>query len=286
MKRANRRGYSKQSIGVLISTFGLLLAFQNCAPQRFSSIPENSAQGSGSPLGPGPRLGNSDNNATGVITQTGGPNCRRQLESSTLPIKPIFVVDVSGSNSRQRNGRGGTDPDKAMRGGAMQRFFNTYSSRVNFQWSLARFARSTAIVEVSNDDASVMQEGLDKFMDVKDRGNTPYKAALDAIKDVIVNDARRTNETKYIVIFLSDGMPNPRIDDDDLKTAIQGILNTAPGQVSLNTVYYGGENADASGRLRMMAQEGGGNFLDTNVNPTGTAFLVSDLVVIPGAVCD
>jgi hypothetical protein len=74
--------------------------------------------------------------------------------------------------------------------------------------------------------------------------------------------------------------------DSALQEKTLDLINASPGQVSMNTVYYGPIDPEASGRLRMVAQTGGGNFLDTNLNGSGSVFNLSDLVVVPGEVCD
>ncbi len=269
-----------KKLGLSVAALGLIVSFQNCADQKFSS----SGDGSNTPGAGGPvNLGNSDDEATGVVTQTGGPNCRDELKALTTPVKMVFVVDVSGSNT----GNNGTDPQKAVRGGSIQRFYNSYAAKTNFSWGFTTFANTSANTLIANANAAAMQGAITAFNGMNDQGNTPYVAALDAAEATISSDTGRLPNTKYIVVFLSDGMPNPSVSDMILNQKVTAIKNAAGagGQVSFNTVYYGDSNQDAHDRLQMMAQTGGGNFLDTNVNPTGNAFLISDLVIVPGVVC-
>lgn len=247
-------------------------SFQNCAKANFSEAAESSL---------GLQLGHDDDSSRGVITDTGAPSCREELQALTVPVRMIFVVDISGSNA----GRSGTDPDKDVRAGSMQRFFNSYSSRVNFGWSLLTFAGASAIVITQNANALSMQNALNSFSSMKDEGNTPYVPALRSAADTIRADSSAPATTKYIVTFLSDGMPNPNVSESSLRSEVEKLIAVAPGRVSLNTVFYGDANADASERLRKMAAAGGGNFLNTNNNPTGNVFLISDLVQVPGVVC-
>lgn len=251
-----------------------LVGFQNCAKTTFSTSASL-----------GQNLGVSDEDSVGIDTDTGGANCRGQLRQITTPLRLMFVVDVSGSN-RIENGMPGTDPDKVVRGGSMSRFFNTYSSRSNFNWSLMTFASGSARKLVSYGTSSDMSEGLQRFSGVVDNGNTPYLSALMMLRDEIAADPEPTENTKYVVVFLSDGVPNPEISDSNLRGAVRSVVNVAEGRVSFNTVYYGSMNSAAATRLKDMAAEGGGNFLDVNANGTGSSFLISDLVQLPGVICD
>ncbi len=266
--------------GLSLAALGLIVSFQNCAEQKFSSGGGGSANSVGGPV----NLGNSDDDASGVLTQTGGPNCRDELKALTTPVRMVFVVDVSGSNS----GNNGTDPQKAVRAGSIQRFYNSYAAKSNFSWTFITFANSSANTLIANANSAAMQGAINNFNGINDNGNTPYVAALDKTEESIVNDSARPVGVKYIVVFFSDGMPNPSVNNSVLSAGVTDIKKAsglANDPVSFNTVYYGQNNQGAHDRLQMMAQVGGGNFLDTNVNPTGNAFLISDLVIVPGVVC-
>ncbi len=273
-----------KKVMVALSTLMLIVSFQNCSQQKLSAKSSSSGSGGGGsdPL----HLGNNDDEATGVITQTGGPNCRNQLHSITTPIKPVFIVDVSGSNKQNDNGQPGSDPNRVVRGDSIERFYNTFKAKSNFGWSFSTFAASNATVLLAMGNAAQMGNAIQTFRNMGDAGETPYIAALNAAKANIAGDTNRAAGTKYMVIFLSDGLPNPVVSDANLQSKVMEVVNTVAGAVSFNTVYYGNVNQTASDRLKMMAQTGGGNFLDTNANPTGKDFLITDLVIIPGVVCN
>lgn len=258
--------------GITLFVLLPILSFQNCARATFSA---GSAQTG---------LNTDDNNTYGVITQTGQPSCREELTALTVPVKMFFVVDISGSNL-SNGSQPGSDPQKSVRGGSMTRFFNTFSTKANFSWGLITFNNSIANTIVANSNASAMSSALTNFIALTDQGNTPYLAALDEVRLRIADDSGRAQGTKYVVVFLSDGLPNPDVDDNTLRSRVQNVAAVVPGQISFNTVYYGQTNAVASERLKMMSQAGSGNFLDTNLNPTGQAFLISDLISLPGVIC-
>lgn len=278
-----------KKFGVGLITLLMIVSFQNCSEQKLSGKTDGGSGGGG-----GLNLGNTDDEATGVVTQTGGPNCRNQLRTTTLPIKPVFVVDVSGSNKIKdgTNNTPGSDPDRIVRGDSIERFYNTYKAKPNFAWSFTTFAQSSANVILRMGDAASMANAIATFRAMPDAGNTPYIAALDAAKNNISSDTGRAANTKYIVLFMSDGLPNPSVNQATLDAKVLEVLNVLPaGSISFNAVYYGAVDATASGRMRDMvmnvpAPHTRGNFLDTNANPTGQDFLITDLVVIPGVVCN
>lgn len=234
------------------------LSFQNCSKVKFSATDEKSVV---------------------IKTETGGPNCRTVLETINTDVKVIYVVDVSGSNDK-------TDPDQVVRAGSISRFYNSYASKTNFKWNAISFSGTTAKVRLAEGDGQLFSDFLSWLTGHTDDGDTPYVAALDKTTDIIGADPTPTSLGKYVVVFISDGKPDPAVEDSVLKTEVQQIVASMPGRVSFNTVYYGPNNADASDRLKMMAQTGGGNFLDTNKNSTGTLFSISDLVIVPGEVCE
>lgn len=252
----NRIKLIKQT-GAIVTGLFLLVGFQNCSEQEFSTVVE-------------------------PVTQTGGPNCREQLKEIVTPVELVFVVDVSGSN----DGKNPTDLNKKMRAGSIAKFWDMYKGKTNFEWSMITFAKDKAPVNLEMGSATEMKEMMDAFMAIPDDGNTPYVKALDSTESLLSGHTNRLPNTKYIVLFMSDGKPNPAVADSDLSAEVQDVIDTLPGEVTLNTLYYGPKDDEASGRLRSMAQTGGGNFLDTNANPTGNSFLISDLIVIPGVVCD
>ena len=248
--------FSKILIVALFTAHAAL--FQNCNKVKFSA---------------------NDQSSSVIRTDTGGPNCRTVLETIQTDVNIIYVVDVSGSNKT-------SDPNKEVRAGSLSRFYNSYSSKTNFSWNAISFAGSSAKVRLAEGDGQTFSDFLNWFDGFNDTGGTPYVLALDKTTELVNADPTPTATGKYVVVFISDGKPDPAVEDDVLQEEVLEIVATLPGRVSFNTVYYGPENSDASDRLKMMAQVGGGNFLDTNKNSTGNLFSLSDLVVVPGEVCD
>lgn len=289
----NKLGANMKILATIVTTLALIVSFQNCSQQKLAASSKSSTgTTTGTPTDPGTgtppplNLGPNDDEAPGVITQTGGPNCRNQLHNLTTPIKPVFIVDTSGSNKLNNYGQAGSDPNRIVRGDSIERFYNTYKMKSNFGWSFTTFASTTANVLLTMGNATQMSNAIASFRAMLDSGETPYVAALNAAKANIQADSGRAAGTKYMVIFLSDGLPNPLVSDSTLTSKVSEILAVLPGAISFNSIYYGVVDPTASGRLKLMAQTGGGNFLDTNANPTGKDFLITDFVVVPGVNCN
>ncbi len=281
---------NKLKIGILSSLVMISIAIVGCGQKSFQS-----ATGTNGPTTVNTFVGNeNDNTNPNVPTDTGGPNCRDQLNQITVPVKVHFIVDVSGSNRLSQDGVAPTDPQKSIRGGSIQSFVNTYAAKPNFRWGFEVFANSSASNFITGGsgtpifgDSASMSMALAQFNNTKDDGATPYAAAINEAAELLSNElSKNSTDTKYIFVFLSDGMPTPMVSNSSLQQMISNLTSMAPGRVSFNTVYYGQSSQDSYNRLKMMAQVGGGNFLDTNVNTTGTAFMISDLVIVPGVVCN
>lgn len=213
--------------------------------------------------------------------------CSDQLKDLTLPIKLLFVVDTSGSNA----GVDGTDNNKVVRGQSIQEFFDLYKGKINFNWAFNVFSGTTsnALIGAASSQpaftaqATVMQNAITNFRGIVDGGTTPYIAALDLAYTAIANDTNRTAQTKWVVVFISDGLPNPDVPVSTLTAKVSTIVNLIPGQVTFNTVYYGPTDATAAGRLQAMASTGAGKFLNTN--NSGRSFPIQDVVSVPGTAC-
>lgn len=250
-----------------------LISVVNCSNQKLSA---NAAGGSNTGVG--------NDDATGQIPQ----DCQDQLQQLTIPVKLLFIVDVSGSNA----GNTGTDNGKNKRAGALQNFKNLYAAKTNFHYGFNYFSgsSSSALIGYSlnqpaftlSNDANIMQQAINTFMTIPDSGETPYLAALDLGIKALQDDLSRTPQTKWVVVFISDGMPNPDVPDSTLAARVQTMVNQIPGQVTFNAIYYGPNDPLAATRLNKMAVAGNGKFLDASA---GFNFQITDVVTVPGTVC-
>lgn len=271
----------KRKQNFLFATFFIMvMGFQNCSDTKFGTAASSSEEGSNS--------SSSSSNSSSSSEDT----CTEQLQTTTLPVKTLFIVDTSGSNASDSKSSG-SDNDKSVRGGSIQQFFSTYSSHANFAWGFLTFSGSSAtslIGSTSNPVFSAspqsMQNAISSFYGMRDGGLTPYRAALSLARQTVLNDTQSsTSNTKYVLVFLSDGLPDPEVSDSTLISDIQSIIALRPGQITFNTIYYGGVDNVANQRLRTMATAGNGQFLDTNSNSTGKYFVISDVISVAGLNC-
>lgn len=272
--------------GGLVLVVGVTLSlFQNCSSKNFSAADSSQTQ-QGIPGTPG--YGE-------IPTFTIPKSCVSVLQSITVPVKLLFVVDVSGSNVQGQGGDPASDPNKSYRGGSIQAFYSDFKSRSNFNWGFETFQGSGAKALISSGmppmtsaifspNASDMQSAITAFQNTPDAGNTPYAAAMQMAQQAIQNDVDASGQAKYVVVFLSDGQPNPSLSDNQLSQLVHDLVNAKPGQVSFNTIYYGAPDLEASTRLLNMSKDGGGQFLDTNIT-NGRTFPISNVVAIPGVPC-
>lgn len=281
-------------VGIAVCSVVAMVAFQNCSNKNFgaSAIPSNNNS-----------QGNPNVDGNGIIPlapPTPPYNCVSVLQNSTFPAKLIFIVDVSGSNASNGN-QPGTDPMKNYRGGSIQSFYNTFVSKANFHWGFSTFSGNSAraligtpigTTAVLNPTVSAnpsdMQNAITTFNTVNDNGSTPYREAIAQAKATIMNDnpsSPANATTKYMIVFMSDGLPNPDRSETELAGYVTDALSAAPGKVSFNTIYYGTLDNDAGNRMYKMAQVGGGQFLDVNLNPQGKSFPISNVIQVPGVTC-
>lgn len=211
--------------------------------------------------------------------------CSDELSKVTVPVKVLFVIDKSGSNAS-------TDPTMNLRGGAIQNFFDRYKAMTNFSWGLELFnnsqARSligTSSANYFSSNTTTVQNAINTFYSSSDVGGTPYRAALQLAISAISGDSSTTSTTKYFVVFISDGVPDPAVADNILAQDISTLMAIHLGRVALSTIYYGSVSTDAMNRLQTMATLGTGKFLNANSGGT-TSFQIDDVVVIPGVICE
>lgn len=198
----------------------------------------------------------------------------------------LFIVDTSGSNqgsSGCKLGSSCTDPGKQMRSGSIDKFFDDYGSRSNFQWNVEYFQDTYANSLINGfGNGSAMQAAMSQFMTIKDQGQTPYLAALSLAENTIKNDPDLNSslDPQYLIVFMSDGQPTDT-DATGAVNEVRDIVGLSPGKITFNTVYYGAGAATEAGLVQSMAQAGNGHFLNTNTNPTGLDFEIQDVINVP-----
>ncbi len=223
--------------------------------------------------------------------------CKPGETISYKPIKFIIVVDQSGSNlTGSVLGGSGTDPKKKLRYGAMDSFLKQHGKKSNVEWSVISFANKSAIAltrkgrdistPVFTDEAG-MYAALGEFEAKDDGGTTPYIPALEMVRNLIRKDIQSSNgKAQYRIAFLTDGYPTDYSSAStmnyELSKSMNSLMSVSERSIQLSTVYYGAPDQSAAKRLKTMADEGNGVF----VNATNAkSFKLDDAIRVPKPTC-
>ncbi len=157
----------------------------------------------------------------------------REPDKVDFPIKVLFAIDYSLSMGVAVNGAddGGADPTY-LRREAVKSFINEYNEIDSVYFSVMLW--NTSIISRTNGftkDPDILNNALSDSIQADSQTN--YLGTLDEIYQEIENDINKSDvetikRTKYIVIFLSDGIPQifvngrPVIQDDN--DIVQRIL--------------------------------------------------------------
>ena len=197
-----------------------------------------------------------------------------------FPVKVLFAIDCSLSMGDEEMGIvAGSDP-YFLRIQAARDFINAYNSNENTSfdvmlWSNTVFDTTGGFTK----DPTVLEDIL---TNVQNDTTTDYLGTLDAIFADIRNDIINSNEearvrSKYIVIFLSDGVSNAQGHsqaDADIWKKVQDLSDMVTeygvGSFNFHTfLLLGNFGPDASGQARQqeaettlqgMAERGNGQF--------------------------
>ena len=259
----------KKLLMVLFLT-GIVIPYQNCGGVQFTAAPP----------------------PTPSCILTNNPNYEN--------LKIIFMVDNSDSTVT-------TDPNKYYRDTVISNFLTQYGSQKNLEYSFGYFAPTAYAWDASTGvDAFVLSNyssrqgplqpfgvatdlssALMGFIPLPTAGGTAYQAAFNSINQTIVPDLKANNPWNYAVVFMSDGMPTDLGKSTQqvgaITALVQNLLNEVQAsgtQITVSSVYFGPESSPQPiTNLTAMASVGGGQFVDTNVNPD---LEISDIVNIPG----
>jgi len=282
--------YTKLALGVIF--FSLVLGFQNCSNTKFTTdLASNSLNAA---------TGGNDPAIGGSNVSNGGddPTCRPTTVSTSSIVKVLFVVDASGSND---TGSDATDPQKKWRLSTLNNFISTYSKNKNFYFGLISFQDTSGKVHIQmnnqavfTNDMNLVNAGVASFTKNNDGGNTPYRAALAMTKDVISADlaANPNQNAAYVTVMISDGQATDYDSPADVIPDAKAIRNLAPGQISLNSIFYypavsgvtpsAEELEDATAYLRNIATVGGGQLLTAESN---SILNIDNVIQVPGMSC-
>jgi len=216
-----------------------------------------------------------------------GQFCSEVPSPTEFPVRILFIVDISQSMNV-------TDPVPnpcptgacfTRRATAVEDVLNTYPPGNGVEYGLITFQSSVAIQ--TKDAAGMLGGFTDSSDEVKLRlpalnsavGDTNYVGALETAYEMLQQDMIELNATarsraRYVIVFISDGLPSPRTVEhgmpDDIRDAVNNIAGLRKQQrlaeVALHTVYLAAPDTPDSVQLEAkellagMAQLGNGTY--------------------------
>ena len=245
-----------------------------------------------------------------------GGFCTEHPDEMAFPVKIMFIIDCSQSMNI-------TDPPPSE---------NEYPGRVQAVWEVIQKFRYDPGVEFAilrfeaaanvatqrdtngdgvadmfgfTNDLATMLRALNSLQAAG--GNTSYQAALGLAEATLAMDMSNTNvdqrsRTKYVIIFLSDGLPYPVDYGSEVNTpygigrAVREMMNLADrfdvAEMTLHTAFLAVDtpawvDAEAESLLTGMANAGGGtyrnfqngeeiNFLDVDFTSVKRIYSIKD----------
>lgn len=202
------------------------------------------------------------------------------------PVKVLFAIDMSLSMGESVEGQSaGSDPE-FLRMDAVQAFVDEYNTNENASFEIMLWSNNViACTEDSSGSCAFTKDPdeINRVLDLKANDTTTdYLGTLAEIQADIQSDINSTENTdniarsKYIVIFLSDGIANTGYEtqsDNDIWNAVEDIVemteNYEVGSFALHTFLLDGFDDTTSGQsyrdqaittLQGMANEGGGQY--------------------------
>ena len=216
-----------------------------------------------------------------------GQFCTEAPSPTEFPVRILFIVDISQSMNV-------TDPVPnpcatgacfTRRAAAVEEVLNAYPPGNGVEYGLITFQSSVAI---QTKDATGMLGGFtDSADEVKVRlpalnaavGETNYVGALETSYEMLLQcmialAASARSRARYVIVFISDGLPSPRTVEhgmpDDIRDAVNNIAGLRKQQrlaeVALHTVYLAAPDTPDSVQLEAkellagMAQLGNGTY--------------------------
>jgi len=197
-----------------------------------------------------------------------------------FPVKVLFAIDCSLSMGDEEYGiEAGSDP-YFLRIDAARDFINEYNSNENTSFAVMLW--SNTVFETTGGFTKDPEVLDDILTDVQNDTTTDYLGTLDEAFVDLRNDIVSSSEddrvrSKYIVVFLSDGVPNAQGQtqaDADIFSSVDDIYDMVTdygvGSFNLHTfLLLGNFGNDAYGQarqeeaettLRGMAERGNGQF--------------------------
>ena len=216
-----------------------------------------------------------------------GQFCTDEPKPAEFPVRILFIVDISQSMNV-------TDPEPTVcatavcfsrRATAVEEIVNAYPPGNGIEYGLITFQSSVAIqtrdasgtlggFTASSDEVKLRLPALNSAV-----GETNYVVALETAYEMLqqnmINlDVTARNRARYVVVFISDGLPAPRTVEhgmpDEIRDAMEDIASLKKQQrlaeIAFHTVYLAAPDTPDSVQLEAkellagMARMGNGTY--------------------------
>lgn len=212
-----------------------------------------------------------------------GEFCLNDPEDIRPVTKVLFIVDKSYSNTLVLLPDGGTlpgnDPGAQKRGETIDKVVRKNAGKDYYRYGLVAFIFAQGDAYTTDPQTGKagftpnpddMFKATQKLRDVADDGETPFIEGLETSLKMIKSDQQdhKDEKSRYVVIFLSDGIPTVGQSDNRIFDLVREI-KTAGGDLVFNTGFYGdygNYTQNAKDRLKEMARIGDGKFFDFNTS--------------------
>jgi hypothetical protein len=192
-----------------------------------------------------------------------GRFCTEDPATLIFPVKVWFIIDDSGSMQQSDPNQKRFSEAKAVatrlaEPGRMFWGAETFAGNTDGAKRVTQPARFT-------DSPTTFSSNIDAVANAGS-GGTPYLAALNfaygELSDEVRKDPALARRTRFVVIFLSDGVPTDSEQPQILEAlATMMSLRRDVGGITLNTVFLGGAGGSAATTiLEAMARSGEGTF--------------------------
>ena len=232
--------------------------------------------------------------------QVHGHFCTRDPSLVLFPVKVLFVIDTSQSMNV-------TDPDGG-RAQAVADVIEAVLPNEGVEIGVISFNGSTAVLTQTDTDGDgqVDADGFTRDPGQlrtaiaelsKAQSTTDYEGALSVAVQLVAGDMLRADKeqlarAKYVIVFHSDGLPNPVSPDHNSNDRIWGLVESLDGlrdefpirELRLHTTYLSSDTPrrvkeEATKLLRGMAERGGGTFRDFETGRS-TSFVQVDFAAV------
>lgn len=202
-----------------------------------------------------------------ITTEILGVFCTEDPQEIVFPVKILFIIDTSGSMAF-------TDPE-AQRALAVQEVINEYNGNPGVEFGIIRFSGSSiGLTDGFTKDPAELDDAVMQLREAD--GVTNYRGAIGQATnllsgDILGSDLGERVRSRYVTIFLSDGLPYPPDTNryEDIYNDVQRLMMLGDldvGEIRFHTAFLNSPDTpfdvaeEARQLLQNMATLGQGTF--------------------------